>query len=167
MLLAFLGIGVHFAALTLSLAWLPAARLRLDPAENLVVSGAVSLLGAFLFAWTVYVGGLPVNALCILPVLAGAGSLLGARVLATVLRDRAARSLVIGQLLVSAWCVGWLALVKSYSGGEWLADWFGHWQRVEFFLERGSRTILFNNFDRLTSRPPLANVLVGAMIAPF
>jgi hypothetical protein len=55
--------------------------------------------------------------------------------------------------------------VLSYSGGGWTGDWFGHWQRCQFFLKRPDVLILFNGFDPLPSRPPLVNVVVADWLA--
>jgi hypothetical protein len=154
-----------FFGITLGLAWPLAARLVADPAEKVVTSTALSLLGIFLLAWAVYVWALPPATLWTLPVLAAAGLITGARPLAATLRDVAARSLLGAQVIVSLSCVGWLALVVTYGGGVWVGDWYGHLQRTWFFLERWPRNTLFNGFDPLTSRPPLANVVNGALLA--
>jgi len=45
-----------------------------------------------------------------------------------------------------------------------VGDWFGHWQRAMFFLHHWPQDILFNGFDPLPSRPPLANVVTGAYL---
>lgn len=146
------------------LAWPLAARLDLAPAEKLAASATLSVLGAFLFGWIVYVFTLPAALLGTLPVLGAVGFVIGWRTLAAVLRDAEGRSLLAAQMIVTAWCVGWLALVASYSGGAWVGDWYGHLQRTWFFLERWPREIRFNGFDPLTSRPPLANVVNGALL---
>src|SRR5690606_33356153 len=104
--------------------------------------------------------------LALVPALAAAGLVASAGSIARHLADPPTRDLAVAQVLVTAWCAGWLALVTSYSGGTWIGDWFGHWQRTLFFLERGPLDIRFNGFDPLPSRPPFANVVVGALIHP-
>ncbi|MSU24616.1 MAG: phospholipid carrier-dependent glycosyltransferase [Opitutus sp.] len=153
-----------FFATVFGLAWPLAARLPLAPAEKIAASAALSLIGIWLFAWTVYVWALPLPALGALPVLAGAGLAFRHRELVATGRDCDARELLIGQLLVTSWCVGWLAFVSSYSGGGWAADWFEHWDRARFFLERGPRDTQFLGHYALTARPPLANVVTGAFL---
>ena len=148
-----------FFGLALGLAWPLATRLVTDAAERITVSAAISLLAIFLFAWGVYVFDLSSRLLWALPVLAAGGLALGRNALAAAWDDRAGRELLLGQLLVTAWCVGWLALVASYSGGGWTSDWFEHWQRTNFFLERGPLDQKFLGFVPLTARPPLANVI--------
>lgn len=64
-------------------------------------------------------------------------------------------------LLFACWTLGLLALIKSYSGGGWAADWVEHWQRTVFFLERQSLETVFIERYALTARPPLVNLLVA------
>jgi hypothetical protein len=153
-----------FPGMVLGLGWPLASRLALDPAEKIVTGATLSLLGIFLFAWAVYVLSLPVTVLWTLPALAAAGLVSGRRSLAATLRDDAARGLLTAQTIITLWCVGWLALVLSYSGGGWAGDWWGHLQRTWLFLEHWPREVLFNSFDALTSRPPLANIANGAFL---
>ena len=153
-----------FLGTTLGLAWPFAARLALDPAEKLTANGVLSLIGVYLFGWMVYVCALPVATLWVLPVAAAVGLVSGRRLLAALFNDADARNLAAAQLLVTTWCLGWLAMIASYAGGEWACDWFGHLQRTWFFLEHWPRNVLFESFDPLTSRPPLANIINGAFI---
>ena len=141
------------------------AQLQWWGSEKLLASVVLSLLGVFAFAWVVYICALPKVALWFLPITAVIGLGSSRRSLVAAWRDAEVRDLVGAQLIVTLWCVGWLALVVSYSGGGWTGDWFGHWQRTIFFLEHGPRDILFNGFDPLTSRPPLANIVTGALMA--
>ena len=141
-----------------------AARLRLKPAETLLAAVALSLLVVFVLAWALYVFALPLATLYALPAFTIVSLLLFRGTLRAVLQDPDGASLLVGQIVVTAWCVSWLGLVFSYSGGFWVGDWFGHWQRVMHFLERGPVDILFNGFDALTSRPPLVNIVVGAFL---
>jgi hypothetical protein len=154
-----------FVLLSFGPGWWLAARLHATPAERLVASVALSWLALFLAGWTVYVAALRHAWFWGLPALAVAGLAAGWRPLRELWRDPEARELVLAQAVVTAWCVGWLALVASYSGGAWMGDWFGHWQRADFFLQRGPLDIRFNGFDALTSRPPLANVVFGVGLA--
>jgi hypothetical protein len=154
-----------FAVMSVGLGWPFAARLNLPAAEKILSAVIVSLLGGFGVAWGVYVFSWPVFVFWSLPALALFGLAWGRTALVAVWRDREARDLIVAQMIVTAWSVGWLALVVTYSGGGWTGDWFGHWQRTVFFLEHGPRDILFNGFDPLTSRPPLANLVTGALLA--
>lgn len=154
-----------FAVMSVGLGWPLAARFNVPAAEKILAAVVLSLLGGFGVAWGVYVFAWPVFVFWSLPVLALFGLAWGRDAVVAAWRDREARDLLVAQLIVTAWSVGWLALVVTYSGGGWTGDWFGHWQRTVFFLEHGPRDILFNGFDPLTSRPPLANVVTGALLA--
>ena len=156
---------VLYLVLIFGLAWPLAARLAWPGPEKLLASATLSTLGVFVIAWAVYVFALPRASLWALPAAAVVGLGLGWRPLRETWRDAEVRGLAVAQLIVMLWCVGWLALVVNYSGGGWTGDWFGHWQRAMFFLERGPRDILFNGFDPVTSRPPLANLVTGAFMA--
>lgn len=160
-----LGSLLLFTLLVVGPGWPVAARLRCTPAERLLVAVAVSVLGAFLVGWLVYVAALPRATLWLLPVAGVLGLAADSRTLRDFGRDPVVRELAGAQVIVTAWCVGWLTLVVTYSGGAWVGDWFGHMQRVDFFLNHGPRDIKFNGFDALTSRPPLANIVFGAFMA--
>ncbi len=154
-----------FLATVPGLAWPQVRRLPLDPAEKLVAATALSLLGAYLAAWFIYIAGLPASALWCLPLLGVSGLVPHRRSCLEMLRAPDARALALGQALITAWCLAWLALVSTYSGGGWAADWFEHWERARFFIERGAPDTIFIGHATLTARPPLANVLVGAFAA--
>lgn len=153
------------ALIAAGLAWPLVARRALDPAEKIVATVALSLLGVFLFAWLSFVAKLPVVLHWALP-LAALGGLAARRAeFAATWRDPAARELLLGQCLVTAWCLGWLALVITYSGGGWAADWYEHWERARHFLERGPRAAVFIDHAGVTARPPLANVVIAALLS--
>src|SRR4051794_20000325 len=102
-----------FPGLAFGLAWPIAARLPFAAAEKIAASVALSLLGAFGFAWLVYTWNLPVPTLWTLPVLGAAGLAFGARSLAEAWRDTDGRAVLVGQVLVTSWCLGWLATIAS------------------------------------------------------
>jgi 4-amino-4-deoxy-L-arabinose transferase-like glycosyltransferase len=140
---------------------------RLNPAESVVAGAALSLLAAWGFAWAVFISGAPLWAYGLLPVFAAAGIILALRrhrVAAGIAGDPAARDLVVGQLSVTGWCVGWLAFVRSHSGGAWMGDSFEHWERAHFFLRQWPADRLFIDLFQMPARPPLANVLTAAFM---
>ena len=165
MLLELIACLLLFFVLTFGLAWPLAARLQLDPAEKLVASAMLSQLAAYLVAFAIYLLGLPVAAFWLLPVLAAAGLIAGRQALIATARDPGARAVLIGQLLVTGWCTGWLFFIASYSGGGWAGDWYEHWERTRFFLERWPVETRFLGFGALPARPPLANLVTGALLA--
>lgn len=154
-----------FLLIAFGIGWLPASRFPFAPAEKIVAAAALSLLGTFLIAWLIYVAALPAVALWFLPALGATGLLVRWRALADAWRDADGRAVIVGQLIVSVWCVGWLATIASYSGGGWTSDWFEHWQRVSFFLEHRPLDEKFIGVYSLPARPPLANIVTGALLA--
>ena len=147
----------------LGLPWVVSS--RLDSAEKLAVGAAIGVVQIFGFAWVVYCAGLPGMTFLALPALAMASLGLRWRALSGFFSDSPVQGLSGRQLLFTAWCVGWLALVRSYGGGEWSADWHEHYQRTLFFLDRQPLETLFLDTYRLPARPPLANLVTGAGLA--
>jgi hypothetical protein len=140
-------------------------RLRLGPAETLVAGVGLSLVMAWAIAWAVFVSGLSLGWYWLLPALGLAGLLAGRRGMGRLLADASSRDLILGQLAVSGWCLGWLAFVRVYSGGAWMGDWYEHWERAFFFLRRWPASgRLFIGLYELPARPPLANVLAAAFM---
>jgi 4-amino-4-deoxy-L-arabinose transferase-like glycosyltransferase len=139
-------------------------RLDLTPAEGIVAGAALSLIGAWLVAWTVFTSGCPLSAYGLIPVLAASGLVLGRRGIGRIAADPAARDLAAGQLLVTAWCVAWLSFIRNHSGGAWLGDWVEHWQRAHFFLREWPADQPFFDIYQMPARPPLANVLTAVFM---
>jgi 4-amino-4-deoxy-L-arabinose transferase-like glycosyltransferase len=140
---------------------------RLGLAESVVAGAALSLVAAWSFSWAIFVSGAPLWAYALLPAFAASGitiALTSPRGVAGIARDPAARDLVIGQLIVTGWCVGWLSFVRSHSGGAWTGDSYEHWERAHFFLREWPADSLFIDQFQLPARPPLANVLTAAFM---
>lgn len=165
MFLSFIVSFVVFAVTILGLAWPLAARLALDPAEKICSAVLLSLLAVYLFAFTAFVIALPAAVAGALPFLALGGLWFRRHAFAAAVRDPDARSLLAGQLLVTAWSVGWLFFITSYSGGSWAGDWFEHWERARFFVERLPHETKFLDLYSLPARPPLANLVTGAFLS--
>jgi 4-amino-4-deoxy-L-arabinose transferase-like glycosyltransferase len=141
-----------------------ADRLRLDPAETVVAGAGLSLVLAWLLAWGIFVTGLPTRAYAAIPVLAAVSLGAGWRGGARLLRDPAARDLLAGQLLVTGWCVGWLAFIRNHSGGAWTGDSLEHWERALTFLHLWPLGHPYIGVYEMPARPPLANVLAAAFM---
>lgn len=148
-------------------AWPIASRLRLDLPGKLLAALILSVLGVYLFGWVHYVAAWPGPWLWVLPALTVVGLAGHAKTLRIAAADPTVRALLIAQLLVSASCLGWLALVKSYSGGGWAGDWFEHWERACFFLEHWPQDHKFLTIYPVTARPPLTNVVTGVFLGLF
>lgn len=154
-----------FFVVSFGLAWPLAARLSLDPAEKLCASVLLSLLATYVIAFAIFLLGCPTVIFWALPLLAAIGLVMDRRTFLAVARDPAASALLRGQLLVSGWCVGWLFFIANYSGGGWTSDWYEHWERAQFFLDRWPLDSKFLGLYALPARPPLANVVTGAFLA--
>ena len=150
---------------TLGLGWTVVAHLNLDPGEKLIASVVLSLLGVFFLGGVTYLAAWPHFTLWLAPLFALAGFWMNFRAFTAVLRDPTVRALLLGQLLVTAWCLGWLSLVASYSGGGWTGDWFEHWERARFWVDRGPLAQRFLGAYALPARPPLANLVTATFLA--
>jgi hypothetical protein len=163
--------GLYFSFVTLSafvvlillvvvgLGWPIARRLRLLPAEQVLASVALAVTGVWLVGWLIYVANLPADTAWVLPLLAVAGLWEGRTSFQALWASGEVRSLLVGQLLVTAWALGLLLLITSYSGGGWAGDWLEHLDRAQFFAGHGDRQQLFLGFYPLPARPPLVNVV--------
>jgi 4-amino-4-deoxy-L-arabinose transferase-like glycosyltransferase len=134
-------------------------RFGLRPAEEVVAGAVLSLLGAGALFWFVFTEGLPLWLDRLVPALAWAFLLVGARGFRRLLADPEARGLVTGQLVVTGWCVAALAFVRSYTGGAWTGDEIEHWERAIFFGRGLLPDHLFIGMYLLPARPPLVNLL--------
>ncbi len=158
--------GVVFVLACFGLAWPLVIRLRLTPADQLVLAPALGHVLLFLFGWTVFVFRAPLGLLALAAPAGLVGLLSGWRALRALVRDPAARELLVGYAFVTLWAIGWLAVVVSYSGGGWAYDWFEHWQRMLYYLRGltpGEHTI---GPYSIAARPPLVNVVTGVLLAP-
>ena len=164
MLLEFLRCLLLTGLLLFGLGWPLASRLPLAPAEKLTAALAGSLIVIWGAGWLIYTTGLPWNLVWLLPVLAAWALVRGCVSFAAGLRDPVARGILVAQGLVALWCVGWLALVQNYSGGGWSGDWFEHWDRSVYFLQRGPADQRFLETYALTARPPLANIVTAVWL---
>lgn len=160
-LLPLLDFAVFFAYVFIPGAALGSTRIPVG-VPRLLLGIATALGFEFALGFLGFVAGLP-NGVTAAAMTVGVAVVIGARwrAIAECSRDRAVRHVVIGSLVFSAWAVGMLASVKTYSGGGWSVDWIEHWQRTEFFLHREPLETRFAVEYTLTSRPPLANLLIA------
>lgn len=157
--------GLLFAGVALGVGWPLFARSKLDPAEKIAASVSGSLLISFLGAWAVYAFRAPLALHWLVPGAALAGLAGRWPEFRATWADTAARELVLGQCLVTVGCLALLALVTTYSGGGWTGDWFEHWERAKFFLERQPIDTVFIGHAAVTARPPLANVVTALFLS--
>ena len=141
------------------------ASLPLAADERINLGAVAGCLAVYLAAWIVYWCGFSIGAFWVLPAVACVLCLLRWPRLRALWRDPAGRRMCALWLILAAWCLGLLALIRSYSGGEWVGDWLEHYDRTRFFLDHQSLNTLFLNIYPLPARPPLANLVTGAFMA--
>jgi len=163
-ILLLLGCLALFVGLVFGLGLPLVAGWRLTAPEKIGAGAAVGVVVLYLFAMADYWLQLPAAA-DFLPPLAAVGLLtVRRRACVGLLRDPDARRLLGAWLLVAAWSLGLLALVRNYSGGGWALDWADHYSRVLLFLHhQPAHTALFGG-DRLPTRPPLANAVTAVFL---
>lgn len=152
---ALFGLGAPWLALLRS--W--------SPLERTTLAVAAALLTGWLAGFGVYVAGLSLSWFWLAP---AAGLLLTVARPAAVLtlgRDPEVRGLLARTALLALWCLGWQALVASYSGAAWQGDWYEHYDRAHFFLARWPREFLFLDHYPLPARPPLVNVWSAVLMS--
>jgi hypothetical protein len=133
--------------------------------EKLCVAAALGVILLYLWGLVQYWLNLPLAASTVVP--AAALVLLGARrrVCIEVLKDPAALRLAGAYLITAGSLLGFLALVRSYSGGGWALDWAAHYDRARLFLAHWPADHpLFIN-DLLPTRPPLANAVTATFMS--
>lgn len=145
--------------------WLPLLR-RWPLEERLALAATAALIAGYLAAFGVYAAGLNLRWFWLAPAV---GTLVGAaRARADASELRRARSvrLTLGiYLVLAAWCLGWHALVVTYSGAAWQVDWWEHYDRAQFFLARWPLGFRFADVYPLTARPPLVNLWSAALLS--
>jgi len=154
-----------FLGLIMGLGLPLAAGLPLRADEKICAGAALALIAIYLFALVDYWGALPPLVFQLLPLAALAGFALRWRPCLAILRDPPAQHMLGAYLGVAGWLLGFLALVRNYSGGGWALDWIDHYARSLFFLQHWSVPTLILGNDPLPSRPPLANLVTSAFLA--
>jgi len=138
--------------------------LRLAAEERVTLGAVAGCLVAYFAAWIVYWCGLPAGVFWVLPAAAAVAAVTRRRAVGAILGDPRARHILILWFIFAGWCLGLLALIRTYSGGEWVGDWFEHYQRTLFFLERQPLDTVFLHVYALPARPPLANLIGSALL---
>ncbi len=141
---------------------------RYQPALPLLRLAAAlggGLLLFFFVGFAIYLLGAPWTCLWIFPPLAALDAWFRRARLRDLLGAPDVGAALTGWLLVAAWCLGWQALVATYAGGGWAGDWAEHYDRARFFAFHLPADFRFLGFNPLAARPPLANLVIGALLA--
>jgi hypothetical protein len=135
-------------------------RFRWGPLETLVGSVAVSLTLIFLWTFALYLSGLPMRGgAAVGSVISAVLAAAAARGLGRLAAARTVRRLAVAFLLLLAWTLVLVALVRHFSGGRWGVDWLEHFHRCVFFLYRLPLDTRLHGDYHLTARPPFMNLL--------
>lgn len=124
--------------------------------EKFVLSFALSFILYYIFGFLWYVSGSPIK---IVPI--GIILLLGISLVVIVKKKMIDRMIFRLFLLFGMFfliLIGIQSLIPYYGGGMWYFDWWEHFSRSIFFLERLPLSMGFGPF-MITSRPPFFNVL--------
>lgn len=135
------------------------------PVVRLTAGIVLGFLLQFAFGFAGFAFHLP-NRVVAIGMAAGCVALIGLRhrAIRTLYRDAETRRFLASWALFAAWTLGLLSLIVTYSGGGWVADWVEHWQRTQFFLDRGSLDTRFAVIYSLPARPPLANLVTAVWL---
>ena len=142
-----------------------ARRCALEPTERLTVAWLGGAVVLYLLATALFLPAVPAPYWRWLGVAATAGWLTSWREVLGWWRDRPARRQLARWLLVTAWVLAALACIRNYSGGDWIGDWVGHYQRADYFLRQDPATRWIFQYDPLTARAPLQNLVTAGLLA--
>lgn len=147
-----------FAVGGLAMPWLPYLR-RWPAAERLTLAVGGALIAGYVAALAVYSSGIDWRWFWAAPAL---GVMFGWR---RASWDAELRRPLLGYATLALWCLGWHALVVTYSGAAWQVDWWEHYDRAHFFLARWPLGFRFADIYPLTARPPLVNLWAAAFLS--
>jgi hypothetical protein len=140
-------------------------RLRLDPSEKVACSVGASIFILYLYSFLVFILGLP-------PICHGlftAGCLLVAwrcrRDLRLLFSLAEVQRLFLSFGVLLIWTAAFLELIRNYSGGNWMGDWYEHYHRAMFFARHLPLNTIFLDRWALPARPPLFNLVCGHFLA--
>jgi hypothetical protein len=154
-----------FLWLVPGLGLLTTRRLRLAPQDRLVAVAFTGLVLLGLGGQLLHMAGLAPGAWMVLALAATAGWSQRWREVAAWWRWAPSRTLLRLWFIVAAGSLGALALVRTYSGGDWIGDWVGHYHRAHYFLHQNPAELWIFALDPFTARPPLLNLATSALMA--
>lgn len=132
--------------------------------DRLSLGLGAAVISLYLISFAIYLLSLPPAALWAAALAGFAASLIRHRALRELWQDKAAQRAFLHWPILAAWCLGWQALVLSYSGGGWSGDWQEHYDRVHFFLQHWPTNHQFIDMYPVPARPPLANLVIGGWL---
>jgi hypothetical protein len=164
MWMAFLSLAGWWLACAVGPGWLLLRSFRWPVREKLAASMGLSFLVVYVGSFVVYLTYAPVRTYFIITMLCAAATLYVSPDLFRVLRVRSMRRDLAGFLFFGVWSYALLSLVRHYSGGLAMWDWWEHYQRALFFSEHWQLDARFLIYP-IPSRPPLMNLLAADFLA--
>jgi hypothetical protein len=142
-----------------------ARRLPLDPSEKAACSVGGSIFILYLYSLLVFVLGLP--AVCHVLFTAGCFMITWRcrKDLRLFFALPEVQGLFLSFVVLLIWTAALLELVRNYSGGGWMGDWYEHYHRAMFFVRRLPPNTIFLGEYTLPARPPLFNLVSGHFLA--
>ena len=129
--------------------------------ERLTVAVSLSILAIYLYSFSVYLLSVPSWSFYDLVAVAVGFSIYRVKDILGILRDPGARESIVLWVIVNAWLLLLVCLIKSYSGGGWYYDWLRHYHKSLVFF----RQLPPEAMPDLPSRPPLMNLIPSPFFA--
>lgn len=152
--ISFVGPGFYFVR-----------RLPWSGAEKLAAAFGLSVLAIGASTSVVYLANLPLGAYWGVTALSAWGLWATRAELRSAWADPDARQMVAAYVLVAAWTLGCIGLIRVLSGGGWAGDWAEHYDRCRFYLRHWPLDTKFLDTYWLPARPPLMNLATVHLLA--
>jgi hypothetical protein len=171
MWMSFLSLAGWWLACAVGPGWLLLRSFRWPAREKLAASVGLSFLLVYLASFVIYLSYAPgrtdlvSRTYFIVTMLCAAATLYVSPDFFRVFRARSMRRDLAGFLFFGIWSYTLLSLVRHYSGGLAMWDWWEHYQRALFFIEHWQLHFRFSNVYPIPSRPPLMNLLAADFLA--
>jgi len=130
-----------------------------SPLEKISLSFGLSFLLLYIASFTLYLLNLPPPFYYGITLGCFALFLISFRDFKNLLKTPAFSKPFIYFGFLTLWTLIQLALIRNYSRGNWVGDWFEHYQRSLFFLDHFDYNFQFIQLYWLPARPPLMNLL--------
>ena len=141
-------------------------RLQWRPLETLGAAVALSHFLVYAAGMAIYALGVPTAACYGISLLCAAATAACWTELRALWSRQHIRHVVYAVAGLFVWVLLMQLVVRNYTGGNWYGDWFEHYERARFFLDRPDvNTSFFFGRYILPARPPLMNVVAAFYMA--
>jgi Dolichyl-phosphate-mannose-protein mannosyltransferase len=138
-----------------------------DNIEKVVCVIGVSLIFNYLAAFSIYIIDFPQWVYFIQALINVILFISYYKTFRIFLQDPHVLNILSGFLVIICWLLLFNTLISSFSGGTWRNDWYEHFHRTLFFLDRLPIDTIFIDLYILPARPPLMNLLGSYYLAIF